>query len=313
MISPGDRLLRLCEHADQELLLVAPFIKANVLKKLLSVTSAHVLVRCITRWRPEEIASGVSDLEVWPLLKEREGARLWLRADLHAKYYRTGDHCLIGSANLTFAALGWSPQSNLELLVSIPGDNPEVVNFDETLLDGCVEVDDGVFEQMSLAVELLPEQEKIIFNALDMIKSDLSQNAKVAFQAWLPSLRNPEALYKAYFGDLEQLTTGSREAALLDLEVLNPPSGLPKNAFEAYIGTQLLQMPLIGRVDGFVVTPQRFGAVRDLIKTFPCVENPEFDPSRAWQTLMRWLLYFLPNRYKAQQPRHSEVFGRNHP
>jgi hypothetical protein len=70
----------------------------------------------------------------------------------------------------------------------------------------------------------------------------------------------------------------------------------------------LLQKPIIQRVDSFVKTPQRFGAVKNLLNSLPCVANPHFNAERAWQTLMRWLLYFLPNRYALSVPNYSEVF-----
>lgn len=72
----------------------------------------------------------------------------------------------------------------------------------------------------------------------------------------------------------------------------------------------LLQKPIIQQIDNFVTTPKRFGAVRDFLASLPCANLPNFNPERAWQTLMRWLLYFLPSRYALSVPNHSEVFYR---
>lgn len=310
MLSPGVQLEQLCASARQEVVLVAPFIKVGAIERLVSNIPSVVELKCVTRWRPEEIIAGVSDLEVWKLLRERTGSSLWLRPDLHAKFYRADEKCLVGSANLTFTALGWSSHPNFELLVSIAVGNPEVANFEESLLNGCVEVDDSIFEQVSSAVEALVDELQIPPNLLESIEDQSPLESKTPTQAWLPSLRNPEALYTAYLGYFDQLTTALRETALVDLGTLNPPKGLSRNAFEVYIGTQLLQMPVVRKVDCFVVSPQRFGAVRDLLGTLDCAEKPDFEPDRAWQTLMRWLLYFLPKRYTVQQPRHSEIFSR---
>ncbi len=85
---------------------------------------------------------------------------------------------------------------------------------------------------------------------------------------------------------------------------------LSQKTFKAYIGTLLLQKPIIQKVDSFVQTPQRFGAVKNLLNSLPCAANPHFNAERAWQTLMRWLLYFLPNRYALSVPNYSEVFYR---
>jgi len=312
MSSPGFQLEQLCSSAQQEVVLVAPFIKVGTLERLISKIPVEVDLKCVTRWRPEEIISGVSDLEVWTLFRQRSRSSLWLRPDLHAKFYRADGKCLVGSANLTFTALGWSLHPNLELLVSIPVDHPEVVDFEETLLNGCVEVDDSIFEQVSSLVEALADEINIPPNVFESGDDQQSLANVTDIREWLPSLRNPEALYKAYIGALDQLTTALRQSALLDLGVLNPPKGLSKKAFEAYIGTQLLQMPIVHKVDSFVVSPQRFGAVRDLLASLPCAEIYDFDATRAWQNLMRWLLYFLSGRYTLNTPRHSEVFARKH-
>ena len=119
----GTELSKLCTEANQEVLLVAPFIKAFVLERLLDKISPNVSLKCITRWFPEEIVTGVSDLEVWNLIQNRPNSSLWLRPDLHAKYYRADNRCLVGSANLTGKALCWSNLPNLELLMPVSAMN----------------------------------------------------------------------------------------------------------------------------------------------------------------------------------------------
>ena len=127
----GTELSKLCTEANKELLLVAPFIKASVIERLLDKISPGVSLKCITRWFPEEIVAGVSDLEVWNLIQNHDNSSLWLRPDLHAKYYRADNRCLIGSANLTGKALGWSHYPNLELLVTLSADEPTVKTFED--------------------------------------------------------------------------------------------------------------------------------------------------------------------------------------
>src|SRR5579862_8242725 len=112
-----DELENLCSSAHDELLLVAPFIKYTVLARLVDLTKPSVSVQIVTRWLPQDIKAGVTDIEVWDIVKVRRRTRLRLRQDLHAKYYRADDRCLIGSANLTLAALGLSAAPNLELLI----------------------------------------------------------------------------------------------------------------------------------------------------------------------------------------------------
>ncbi len=305
----GDSLVQYGSTCQSYVLLSAPFIKASVVDRFLKVISPDVNLQMITRWLPEEIAVGVNDLEVWHLLQAHPQSRLLLRQDLHAKYYRFDQVCLIGSANLTAKALGWSSSPNLELLVPLPADTSQLQAFEAELLTGCIEVDKGLYQQISNTVQLLKEESFPAIAAEPTLEhSDIPADEPIA--SWLPTLRNPEELYLAYSGQWERLTTVAKDAAAQDLRFLRVIPNLPPKAFKAYIGTLLLQHPLIRQVDAFVETPQRFGAVRNLIATFPGRSHPEFNANRAWQTLMRWLLYFLPQRYTLSVPRHSEVFHR---
>lgn len=312
MLMLGTKLEELMDSAQSGVVLVAPFMKAPILKSLLEHIDDGVEIKCVTRWRPDEIVVGVSDLEVWPLIKNQQNASLLLRPDLHAKYYRVDDQCLVGSANLTATALGWSSRSNLELLVKMLADDPQLASFETVLFTGCVQVTDSLFEQIYEVVQTLIEQE-IYFPSkpdflLEMGNDEVEESTPA--ESWLPTLRHPERLYIAYTGDLEKLSTTTKTLALSDLVALAIPPSLPKVAFEAYVGTLLLQMPIVSKVDEFVVTPQRFGAVRNLLASLPCADNSNFDTNEAWQTLMRWLRHFLPNRYGLSVPHHSEVFFR---
>src|SRR5947199_2775416 len=124
----GDKLLELCPSASETLVIAAPFIKDTVLARVLDVLPSTVRrVTCITRWFPEEIAAGVSDLEIFDRLAAYQNARLLLHPHLHAKLYRADHRCLVGSANLTNRALGWSSPPNLELLVELDATFPELV------------------------------------------------------------------------------------------------------------------------------------------------------------------------------------------
>lgn len=305
-MTPGDCLEQLCRSTTQILWLVAPFIKQATLKRLLDQVAPEARVNCVTRWRPDEIVAGVSDLEVWLLIQERPNSTLWLRSDLHAKYYRGDQQVLIGSANLTNTALGWSPRPNLELLI----DAEPLLEFERELLVGSVEVDNSVYEQIRQMVEALPPQPISRPAMTEFAPEDEDDLPTMPIEAWLPTLRRPESLFVAYIGEWDKLGSGSRIAAISDLRALDIPAGLNREQFEACVGVQLLQKPIARQVDRFVEMPQRFGAVRDFLKTLPCAYQPDFDPDIAWQTLMRWLLYFLPSRYDLSVPRHSEIFQR---
>lgn len=308
----GDRLEQLCAEGRRAVMLVAPFVKLKTLERLIHQVPAAVPVRCVTRWRPDELAAGVCDVEIWPLVRERPGAELWLRNDLHAKYYRSDDRCLVGSANLTGAALGWSLQPNLELLVELPASVPVCIAFERELLSAAVQADDDLYRQVAAAAEALrPEGFPLYFGEGSRATwGPPNDQLSMPLYQWLPRLRYPEDLYLAYAGRGEELSLASREVAYSDLLALGLSPGLSQPAFGQSVGALLLQMPIIHSIDQFLTEPQRFGAVRDRLAALPCALNSDFDPARAWQTLMRWLLYFLPGRYTRLPSRHSEVVAR---
>jgi len=311
-VSPiGSQVESLCAASRRDVVLVAPFVNGGVLRRLLSLVNPGVALRCVTRWRPDEIAAGYNDLEIWPLLRERPCSSLWLRPDLHAKYYRADAIALVGSANMTSAGFGWSAAANLEFLAEIDGLGAAAADFETELFCGSVEVDDSVYAAVAEAVDALPRDRFKNAPAGNGFTPKTDQQPPSRPSLWVPILRSPEDLYPAYVGKTEGLTTASREAANVDLAAFAVPPGLARGEFAHYIGSLLLQKPIVHRIDTFVAIPRLFGAVTALLSTLPCAEAPDFDADRVWQTLMRWLRFFLPGRYTLNVPRYSEIFARS--
>src|SRR5690348_16210342 len=105
--TPGDQLLVLLGSAEAEALICAPFVKLHALSRLLDVIDSAARIELFTRWRPEEVAAGVSDTSVLAVVEDRGGS-VWLHDQLHAKVFRADGQVLVGSANVTGKALGWS-------------------------------------------------------------------------------------------------------------------------------------------------------------------------------------------------------------
>lgn len=300
MTDLGDLLVRLAESAQHEFVMCAPFAKQSVVSRIVSALPDTAQVRLYTRWRPEEVAAGVSDTGVLEVLHAR-GGDVYLHDRLHAKFYRNEEKVIIGSANLTGAALGWSPRPNIELLA-------------ELQLGSVVEVEHQLsVESIKATVEIAAE--------VDRLAQALQMTAPVPFESiadfaestpgsnlWYPKLRMPADLFLAYSRGLEALASRSSAAAAEDLRLLDLPPQLNKDQFYLLVGHRLLQQPLVNAIDRFLRQPRRFGEVRDKIDQLTKVGRE--DASDVWQTLMRWFLEFLPNRYSRQVPRHSELFER---
>ncbi|MBD3923295.1 hypothetical protein IEZ26_01570 [Nocardioides cavernae] len=240
----------------------------------------------------------MTDLEVLEVVESR-GGRVVLHDRLHAKYYRNDSEVLLGSANLTATALGWATCSNLELL--IPAKRQHVRALEQRLLAEGIRASASLASEIAaLALRLQPLPPAAESLAHDESTTDWSR--------WTPGLRHPSDLYRAYSLGPDILTSGSRETARADLSWLDLPQGLDSGDFTVLTGGRLLQHPLIHEVDELLVRGQRFGAMRDLLRDRLALDPQAAD--LAWQTLMRWLMEFLPSRYVVRTPNRSEVMFR---
>ena len=292
---PGEVLLSAARGASGRAVLCAPFIKAGPLQTVLDAVPEGVGIELFTRWRPDEVAIGVSDTAVLPMVEER-GGTVRLCDRVHAKLFRFDDVALIGSANLTAAALGWSANPNLELLIEVPARAPEVTALEAGLAREAVPATAEIAAAVEQAAALLPT----VAPAVACADSGAARAVR-----WHPSLREPRDLALAYSRGPDRLSSASAAAAAADLAALEIPPGLDVEAFESVVGTRLMQVPVVQAVDDALGESQRFGATRDLLGELSGLDRDE--ASRAWQTLMRWLLYFLPDRYERSVPSHSEI------
>ena len=297
MTELGNAVLALAASSQFEFVMCAPFAKEAVVSRIVSALPEGASVKLYTRWRPEEIAAGVSDTGVLAILEARGGV-VYLHDRLHAKFYRNENQVLLGSANLTGTALGWSAKPNIELLTAVQKEAVDQV-------------------ELQLSVESIHATPEIALEVDDIARSlqmpsfvseSLAEARPGPAQTWFPRFRIPADLFSAYSRGLASLTARSAAAAVADLEVLDLPHGLGKEQFYLLVAHRLRQQPLVVAVDDYLKQPRRFGEVRDKIDQLTAIGRE--DASDAWQTLMRWFLEFLPDRYTREVPRHSELFAR---
>ena len=307
----GDTLLKLLSGAQSEVTIIAPFMKAGVISRLVQNLAPGVGISCITRWHPHEVKAGISDLEVWGILRDHQPSNLALIPTLHAKFYRADDCYAIGSANLTNAALGWSARPNVELLITGKVDSV-LQEWESYLLSQATRVDESLVRHFERLVDDLPAVDFVITDHYTPMEHSVDQDFAVSsleLGSWLPITRYPEQLYKVYIGRGEELSVGARESATYDLIALAVPKGLDEAGFRASVAANLLQMPLVQRIDQFLAQPRPFGSVRNFLGSqteYP----PHRDPSADWQTIMRWFRHFLPQRFRVSVPNYSEVIFR---
>ena len=291
----GDELLHLCAQTTDEIVLVSPFIKYEALEKIFEAIPEQVNIKCVTRWYPEEIAAGVSDLEVFDLMAKRPKACLLLHPFLHAKYFRADHKCILGSANLTKRALGWSSPTNLELMIELSFDVLELKLFEQELLAYAFQASEALRQQIENQAVRIKQENNFIFchASVDNGSNDVAHD-------WLPLCPAPGNIYQIYAQkNLDQILNSTLEAGKKDLSIIAAPLGFDQTAFDKYIAAVLQQMPLIQRIycmtKNHPLTPE---AGKALILSFIDQKSIIYKPEQHWDILRKWLLYFLPHTYR---------------
>ena len=277
--SPGDLLIRLCAEATR-IVLAAPYMKVGALKKVLSVVDPLAELICITRWSPQDLAVGASDLECRTLIVDH-GGMFGIHAALHAKYYRIDDVALVGSANLTFAGMGWTSGPNLEILCEAAG-GFEAQSFEQVLLDESREINDKEFSRWQA------------LGAIAAKDRGGGQQDPPTLADWRPLSRDPRHLLLAYREELDEIASDDeRRAVVQDVQSMRIPVGLTDHEVGLWASQCLLSTSFANRAlklhRGDVDNPSgRLAEAYDLSVTAA---------RRSMETVSNWLTMFAPEIY----------------
>ena len=227
-------LERILSQAE-DVVIAAPYIKANALSRVLANVGADISLVCVTRWKIQDIALGASDVECRTIVNDLGGA-FKLHPTLHAKYYRADEKVLVGSANLTYSALGWSAKPNLEILCTAGADF-DANAFERQLLDDSREISNKEFARWR-SIE-----------RIDFQPSLLSVSNSPYLDTWRPLTRNPDNFLLAYKGLIHEIaSTDEQQAALQDLDALQVPVDLTDEQVEDWVSRCLLASQFVQAV-----------------------------------------------------------------
>ena len=216
------------------MLIAAPYVKEDALRRLLGLVADGAAVTCVTRWQRADVASGASDVACRALVAGR-GGRFLLHQRLHAKFYRFGDAVLIGSANLTASGMGYASPANAEILCE-PGPGFDAAAFEREIVGGAREVSDAEFARWE-AIGRVPAGRSAV------------PAEPGAASEWQPAARSPEHVWLAYSGYAESIVSRDEQRlARQDLDALRLPPNLARADFEAILAAELLSSAAVGDV-----------------------------------------------------------------
>ena len=280
----GEQIKSLLRDAppNADVILCTPFMKAPVFRALLSNLGKGAKLRVFTRWYAWEVAAGISDLEVFDLCNDRPASQLYLVDNLHAKAYIAGERALIGSANLTATALGWSEQPNIEILVEIPSNVRELSALILMLKQNCRKATSR-------------EKEKVSGEAtrLSVPASPESPVKRVLSSPWLPRCAVPGQLYLIYAGQIDASFLDSTVSdAKDDLKDLMLPEGLNQQEFRRAIKERLLSLSTFNEIAekarGQIIDQSGKEFVRSLR-----TELDDRDAMKLWVIVRTWFDHFF--------------------
>lgn len=290
MSALGETVIAMLRSARRDVLVVAPFMRTHALEVLFRHVPAGIQTTVVTRWRPCDVVSGVSELGVYDVVSSI-GGELYLRYDLHAKLFGADDRCLVGSANVTDTALGWRCPENLELLVTVPRAEPEVARFEEGLLKGAIRATNALRDRLAAFLENHQSRLHVAPEVVDGLGGQLPPD-------WIPRIRNPEELFTAYGGS----TDVGRAALQAMHEVLNQigvAPGMNESMFREWVAAAISQTPLIHTVVEHIeqkgeVTESDMAAFVRAYDLDPKVVHPR----ELLENLERWMTCFFPAQYE---------------
>ena len=249
----GDSLVRACSNA-LELVVVAPYIKKDALTRILSKVNSNASLICVTRWFPYDLALGASDAACRNLVTDF-GGQFLLHPTLHAKYYRINNTVLIGSANLTSSAMGWTSHPNLEIL-SGAGDDFDAIGFEKGLLAESREITDSEFQSW------------VAISEIDQPVGGLPESLHPLI-SWRPTTRDPRHIQLRYRNRESEIASfDEQDASRVDIDSLRIPLGLTDPELHAWISTSLMSAPFTDSVVGLLGNPDKTASTRVLANVY---------------------------------------------
>ena len=265
------------QQAESEVFIAAPYVKIGIVEKLdIPETIASKFI-FVCRWKLDDVLSRATDIEVYPLLRDK-GIRVLLHPNLHAKYYRFDNEIFTGSANLTSNGLISNETGSLEALTKLLK-STTTTNFESKIIEESRQVDDALYSAY-----------------LEMLDSQLVSEPFNDIEFFWPTFSSLEEAWSIYIEDGSPLT----------LKPLAIPQNLEKSKLKSFLKIRINEFSNIQRIRKFLesgVDGRRFGEVRALIRDI----DDSIDETSAWQNLMLLLLDLFPERYEYFRPNHTEI------
>lgn len=310
----GDHLRSDLSGAQQEVVLISPYVGLAPMQDLLHDLPVQVGVTLVTALDIAAAASGATDLRALFSLTERPSGVVRLLPRLHAKIYsRDWTSWWLGSSNFTNPGLGGVARANHEVLGNLQGPSAQVSDIARELLILSrtasldmlktleAEVEHVVFEQRRDQEGSLEDLEKGIWAAMT------NQAPPTYMLQEFPFLSGPHALTVAMSSPDGIAKDAWHDCFLFGVEVGDAEEVVISKCRKIFS-----EMPFMASLGAFLGTPRRFGEISAWLHAH-CEDRPtpyRSEIKELASRLLDWLVVLFPNEYRRKRPYHSEYFGK---
>lgn len=289
---------------DNIILILVPFAKLPALQKLHWLNSRDVKIKVVCRWRPEDIVASVSDLEIYPFLKQ-SGCQLYINSSIHLKLYVFASNTAFNtSGNMTLRGLGYSEGANIEV-----GNMVSLTAADWTKIYDVINSSRLVTDDIYQRFKEYSAQHPPVSRPLPPV--DLMPAPKSYTISSLPATDSPKKLADFYFSHEQQ--KGPLEdvrRAAHDLAIFGIPPGLSSSEFDKRLGDAFNKTPFVTAFIAFLKSARslRFGAVNDWIYN-KCEDVPlpyRWEIKENTRIFYDWLVHYRQD-ISWDRPNHSQV------
>lgn len=290
---------------DRLLLLISPFISSDALKRFLQCAEPDTNIKVVTRWRPEDLLSGVSDIAIYPCLQERR-IPLYINNDIHLKLYVfASNNAFSTSGNLTLRGFGYSERPNIEVGGFVQLTQEDWLRI-YALIECSKQVDEDIYERCKRYIESYPKVDKPPLPPLDPFGTP-----KAYTLSTLPAMETPVKLVEFYVDpNRPGYSAEEMRRATHDIVTFAIPPGLSKTEFDQRLSDSFRRTPFVVEFIELLKTEKslRFGAVNDWIYQ-KCEDVPlpyRWDIKENTRIFYNWLAHYFPE-IVWDRPHYSQV------
>ena len=288
-------------RSDETIFLFVPYIKTKILAKLLDGIQNNIVI--VTTWKPRDIQSGSSELELYPFCKERN-MTLYVNNDIHLKVYSVGlDSAILATGNISHRGL--ESGGNHEAGTMIESLTIQDRMIFENIRNEARLVDDSMYEKIK---NWCDENTVVKPTQVDLEEIAPAPKKDHFLISALPMTHCINDLIAGYqkisLGDKPSDNAETAACVYHDLANYGISTGLSETEFIASLTRNFFDHPFIQKIDEFIAPEAYFGRIKEWIQN-NCTTVPV--PSRREltgnvQVLLEWFASLGNGKYVIDVP-----------